>query len=321
MTLKLPFFWLLAAVTAVFFAAPAIGKDIGLRESLFLTALYVILATNLNLVIGYTGYVNFGNIVFFGLGGYIGIYLLTVMGWPLILAALAAGFAVSGIALLFGLGILRLRGAFFALATIGVNEAVKAFVSNFEPWGGATGMYLALSAYAPFGGPKAAQWTIYYMMIGVMGLSLFLSYGIKKSKFGLGLFAIREDEDAAAVLGVKTPVFKAIAYSVSGFLPALAGTLFFFKNGVIQPEQAFDLHLSIEAIVMVMLGGQGTIIGPALGAYVYEQLRSYLLTAAAFASFQLVIAGVLLLVIILFVPGGLMGWLYRQFPKLRKILE
>jgi branched-chain amino acid transport system permease protein len=321
MNLKHPFFWLLVAATAVFFAAPAIGKDIGLRESLFLSALYVILATNLNLVIGYTGYVNFGNIVFFGLGGYIGIYLLTVMGWPLILAALAAGFAVSGIALLFGLGILRLRGAFFALATIGVNEAVKAFVSNFEPWGGATGMYLALSAYAPFGGPKAAQWTIYYMMVGVMGLSLFLSYGIKKSKFGLGLFAIREDEDAAAVLGVKTPVFKAIAYSVSGFLPALAGALFFFKNGVIQPEQAFDLHLSIEAIVMVMLGGQGTIIGPALGAYVYEQLRSYLLTAEAFASFQLVIAGVLLLVIILFVPGGLMGWLYRRFPKVRKVLE
>ena len=186
-------------------------------KACFSSAIYIILATNLNLVIGYTGYVNFGNIVFFGLGGYIGIYLLTVMGWPLILAALAAGFAVSGIALLFGLGILRLRGAFFALATIGVNEAVKAFVSNFEPWGGVVRHVSGASAYAPFGGPRAAQWTIYYMMIGVMGLSLFLSYGIKKSKFGLGLFAIREDEDAAAVLGVKTPVFKAIAYSVSGF--------------------------------------------------------------------------------------------------------
>jgi len=125
--------------------------------------------------------------------------------WPLAAAALAAGVAVSLLALIFGLGILRLRGAFFALATIGVNEAVKAFVSNFEPWGGATGIYLSLDVYDPLGGPSQALWNVYFLIVAVMTASLFLSYAIKSSKFGLGLLAIGENEDAAAVLGVHTP--------------------------------------------------------------------------------------------------------------------
>ena len=94
-------------------------------------------------MLGYAGYINFGSIVFFGLGGYISVYLISALGWPLAAAELAAGVAVSLLALLFGLGILRLRGAFFALATIGINEGVQAFVANFEPWGGSAGLYLS----------------------------------------------------------------------------------------------------------------------------------------------------------------------------------
>ena len=244
------------------------------------------------MMLGYAGYVNFGNIVFFGLGGYICVYLVSDWHWPLAAAALAAGVAVSLLALIFGLGILRLRGAFFALATIGVNEAVRAFVSNFEPWGGATGIYLSLDAYEPLGGPAQALWTVYFLIVAVMAASLFLSYAIKSSKFGLGLLAIGENEDAAAVLGVHTPRYKALAYSVSAFLPAIAGGLYFFKSGIIEPAGAFDLTRSIEAIVMVMLGGLGTVTGPALGAFLYEELRGVLLTTEAFSHFQLVIAGV-----------------------------
>jgi len=133
MSPRKPFFWVLVAVCLAF-TVPWFTNDVGLRESLLLAAVYIVLATNLNLVIGYTGYVNFGNIVFFGLGGYIGLFLTIRLGVPLVASALVAGAAVSGIALLFGLGILRLRGAYFALATIGIAEAVKAFVSNFEPW-------------------------------------------------------------------------------------------------------------------------------------------------------------------------------------------
>jgi branched-chain amino acid transport system permease protein len=272
-------------------------------------------------MIGYAGYVNFGNIVFFGLGGYICVYLIDAWHWPLIAAALAAGLGVSAVALVFGLGILRLRGAFFALATIGVNEAVKAFVANFEPWGGATGIYLSLDAYGSLGGPMQALWTAYVLIVAVMGLSLLLSWAIKNSKFGLGLLAIGQNEDAAAVLGVPTPRYKALVYSVSGFLPAVVGGLYFFKSGIIEPTGAFDLSFSIEAIVMVMLGGAGTVTGPAIGAFLYEELRGVLLVAETFSHFQLVIAGALLLGIVLFVPGGLMGFIHRKWPRTRWWLE
>ena len=315
-----PFTWLIAVVGLAFALLPAWSDDVQLRESLLLAAVYITLASNLNIILGYTGYVNFGNIVFFGLGGYICVYLVSDWQWPLAAAALIAGVSVSLLALIFGLGILRLRGAFFALATIGVNEAVKAFVSNFEPWGGATGIYLSLEVYEPLGGPRQALWTVYFLIVAVMAASLFLSYAIKSSKFGLGLLAIGENEDAAAVLGVHTPLYKALAYSVSAFLPAIVGGLYFFKTGIIEPGGAFDLTRSIEAIVMVMLGGLGTVTGAAVGAFLYEELRGVLLTTEAFSHFQLVIAGLLLLGIVLFAPGGLMGFIYGRWPRVRRLL-
>jgi branched-chain amino acid transport system permease protein len=316
-----PFPWLIGLMVALFALVPYLTDDVQLRESLLLAAVYITLASNLNLMIGYAGYVNFGNIVFFGLGGYISVYLVDAWQWPVMAAALVGGCVVSVLALLFGLGILRLRGAFFALATIGVNEAIRQFVANFEPWGGATGIYLSIDAYAPLGGPMQALWTAYFGMVALMGASLFLSYAIRNSKFGLGLLAIGQNEDAAAVLGVPTPRYKALVYSVSAFLPALAGGLYFFKSGIIEPTGAFNLSLSIEAIVMVMLGGQGTVIGPAIGAFLYEELRGLLLVSETFSHFQLVVAGSLLLVIVLFVPGGLMGLIHRQFPRTRRWLE
>jgi len=316
-----PFPWLVLILTLALALVPLWLDDVQLRESLLLACVYITLASNLNLMIGYAGYVNFGNIVFFGLGGYVCVYLIDSWRWPLVAAALAAGFSVSAVALVFGLGILRLRGAFFALATIGVNEAVKAFVANFEPWGGATGIYLSLDAYGSLGGPMQALWTAYLLIIAVTGLSLLLSWGIKNSKFGLGLLAIGENEDAAAVLGVPTPRYKALVYSVSAFLPAVVGGLYFFKSGIIEPTGAFDLSFSIEAIVMVMLGGSGTVAGPAIGAALYEELRGVLLVTETFSHFQLVIAGALLLLIVLFIPGGLMGWIHRTWPMTRWWLE
>jgi branched-chain amino acid transport system permease protein len=319
--LRRPFFWIITLVIAVFAISPLIGNDVQLRESLALATIYITLASNLNLMLGYAGYINFGSIVFFGLGGYICIWLVNAQGWPLGLSLLAAGVGVSALALIFGLGILRLRGAFFALSTIGVVEAVQAFVQNFEPWGGSAGIYLSGQVFQPLGGPARALWVIYFMMVAVMGLSLYLSYAIKTSKFGLGLLAIGQNEDAAAILGVPTPRYKALVYSVSAFLPAIAGGLYFFKSAFIQPADAFDLSLSTEALVVAMLGGQGTVTGVALGAYLYEELRGYLLVSETFSHFQLVIAGVLLLVIVLFFPSGLMGFIYSRFPRLQKVLE
>ena len=316
-----PFFWIIALVITVFALAPAIGNDVQMRESLLLAAVYITLASNLNLMLGYAGYVNFGSIVFFGLGGYICVYLVSAQNWPLAAGLLAARIGVSALAFLFGLGVLRPRGAFFALATIGINEAVQAFVSNFEPWGGSSGIYLSTEVFQPLGGPGQALWIVYFLLVAVMGLSLFLSYTIKTSKFGLGLLAIGQNEDATAILGVPTPLYKALAYTASAFLPAIAGGLYFFKSAFIQPSYAFDLSLSTEAMVITILGGQGTVTGVALGAYLYEELRGFLLTSEAFSHFQLVIAGTLLLITVLFFPGGLMGWIYSRFPRTQRVLE
>jgi len=321
MMLRRPLFWLIILLAVLFAWLPQHGNNVALREDLILVAVAIILTSNLNLMIGYTGYVNFGHIVFYGLGGYVGLYLATVRGWHLVVAALTAGIVVSLVALLFGLGILRLRGAYFALATIGVLMAVQSFVANFEPWGRSTGMYVAFDSYAPLGGPRHALWFTYFLIIGVMALSLILSLGIKSSKFGLGLFAIREDEDAAVVLGVNATVYKAIIYSVSAFLPAVAGALMFFKNGMIDPSIAFEYMLSLEGIVMLMLGGSGTVTGSALGAGLYERLRSYLLTSPRLSEFHLVIAGALLLLVMRLAPGGLIGWLYRLVPRSREVVE
>lgn len=321
MIFKRPSFWLILVLAAVFIILPTRGDNAALREDLILVAIAITLVSNLNLMIGYTGYVNFGHIVFYGLGGYVGMYLVTERHWSLYTAAVAAGVLVSLIALLFGLGILRLRGAYFALATVGVLVAVNAFVANFDPWGRSTGMYVSFESYEPLGGAMKALWTTYYLIVAVMALSLILSLAIKNSKFGLGLFAIREDEDAAVVLGVNATVFKAIVYSISAFLPAIAGALMFFKNGMIDPSIAFEYMLSLEGIVMLMLGGQGTVIGSALGAGLYERLRSYLLTSPKLSNFHLVIAGSLLLLVVLFASGGLIGWLYKLAPRSREVIE
>jgi len=321
MMLRRPFFWIIALVIAVFAVAPVIGNNVELRESLVLALVYIILASNLNLMLGYAGYINFGSIVFFGLGGYICVWLIDSYNCPLALSLLAAGFGVSALSFLFGLGILRLRGPFFALSTIGIVEGVQAFVQNFEPWGGSAGIYISPKVFQPLGGAAQALWVIYFLLVAVMGASLYLSYAIKTSKFGLGLLAIGQNEDAAAILGVPTPRYKALAYSVSAFLPAITGGLYFFKSAFIQPSDAFDLSLSTEALVVAMLGGQGTVTGVALGAYLYDELRGYLLTSETFSHFQLVISGALLLVIVLFFPSGLMGFIYSRFPRTKRVLE
>jgi branched-chain amino acid transport system permease protein len=224
------------------------------------------------------------------------------------------------IAFLLGKAILRLRGAYFALATIGVNEAARAFINNFEPFGGPIGMTLNFSIYKSYGGATQALWITYGSLLGLTLLVILVSFLVKSSKFGLGLTAIRENEDAAEVMGVVAPDAKTWAYVLSAIFPGMVAVLFFFKNGTILPHDAFRLHLSIEMIVMVMLGGYGTLLGPIIGAAGYQRLRGLLLVTPFFKNIQLAVAGVFLLVIILFVPAGVIGWLRDRFPQLRRVL-
>ena len=319
--LKQPGLWVYSAALILWGLVVLFLEDPTLRETSFTLLMYVGLASSLNILLGYTGYVSFGHIVFFGLGGYMGFYLISVQEWSLYPAALVGGVFGALIAALLGLAVLRLRGAYFALATIGVNEASRAFVNNFSPFGGATGLSLDYSVYSLYGGAMRALWLAFVLVWLIAIAVVVTSYLVKQSRFGLGLMAIREDEDAAMVMGVKAPRAKTWAYALSAFFPGIIGTIYFFKNGNVEPHDAFRLHMSIETLVMIMLGGQGTVLGPILGALSYERLRGYLLISPLFKSLHLALSGVALLLIVLFVPAGVVGWLRQRFPKLRGVLE
>ncbi|MGD2206877.1 MAG: branched-chain amino acid ABC transporter permease [Anaerolineae bacterium] len=320
--LRNPGLWLALAIVAAFTLWPVLSSNRAYaRETAFTILKAVALASSLNILLGYTGYVSFGHIVFFGLGGYVGFYMMENHNAHLAIAVLAGALSAALLAFLLGRAILRLRGAYFALATIGVNEAVRAFIKNFDPLGGPIGMTLNFGVYRAYGGPDRALW-IAYIATGVLTLTVVLvSFLVKSSRFGLGLMAIRENEDAAEVMGIVAPSAKTWAFVLSAVFPGMMGVLFFFKNGNIEPGDAFVLHQSIETIVMVMLGGQGTVLGPLVGAAAYQRLRGLLLVSALFKNIQLAVAGVLLLIIILFVPAGVVGWLRGRFPRLRRVLE
>jgi branched-chain amino acid transport system permease protein len=319
--LRRPGFWLPLVLVLLAGLWPVATGSESNRELVFTVLMSVALASSLNLLLGYTGYVSFGHIVFFGLGAYVGFYLMSARQLSVYLAALAGGLSSGLLAFLLGKAILRLRGAYFALATIGVNEAARSFISNFDPFGGPIGMRLNFQSYNAYGGAAQALWITFAGLVLLTLCLLAVSYLVKRSKFGLGLVAIRENEDAALVMGVVTPSAKTWAYVLSAIFPGIIGVLFFFKNGNIEPTDAFRLHLSIEMIVMVMLGGQGTVLGPVLGGAAYQRMRGSLLVSPLFKDIQLAVAGGLLLAIVLFVPAGMVGWLRKQVPRLRRVLE
>jgi branched-chain amino acid transport system permease protein len=299
---------------------PVVTENVSNRENAFTILKAIALASSLNILLGYTGYVSFGHIVFYGFGGYVGLYFVNEQGWSIWAGLLVGGISSGLLAFLLGKAILRLRGAYFALATIGINEAVRAFINNFDLFGGPIGLTLNFSVYKAYGGAAQALSMSFYIMAGLTFAALIISHFVRTSKFGLGLQAIRENEDAAEVMGVFAPDAKTWAYVLSAIVPGMVGVLFFFKNGNVEPHVAFPLHASIELLVMVMLGGQGTVLGPILGAFAYQGMRGYFVTSDFFKDIQLSVSGVLLLLIVLFIPAGAIGWLRQRVPVFRRVL-
>ncbi len=299
---------------------PVVTGNISNRENAFTILKAIALASSLNILLGYTGYVSFGHIVFYGFGGYVGLYFVNEQGWSIWASLLVGGISSGLLAFLLGKAILRLRGAYFALATIGINEAMRALINNLDLFGGPIGMTLNFSVYKAYGGAAQALGMSFYIMAGLTFAALILSHFVRTSKFGLGLQALRENEDAAEVMGVVAPDAKTWAYVLSAIIPGMVGVLFFFKNGNVEPHVAFPLHASIELLVMVMLGGQGTVLGPILGAFAYQGMRGYFVTSDFFKDIQLSVSGVLLLLIVLFIPAGAVGWLRQRIPALRRVL-
>ncbi|BEP17975.1 branched-chain amino acid ABC transporter permease [Pyrofollis japonicus] len=294
------------------------------RETLttFMVLLSVVLG--LNIILGYTGYVSFGHAVFFGIGGYTAMVLMYYYGVNIYLAMIAAALVAMATAYLVGLIVLRLRGAYFAIATIAVLEASRVIAENINYLGGSEGLQLPATYYrgyhiAGYSGLMAVHYIAYFLLVATITVGLLLNLYVSRSKFGAGLRAIREDEDAAEAIGVDTWKYKTLAYVLSAIPPALAGAVIAWKRMIVLPGEFFNLELSIKAIISVMLGGSGTVTGTLVGAATYHAVETSFLTS--FPSFHLIIFGAAIAAIAEFLPMGVIGWLRLRSAKLRFLLE
>jgi len=264
------------------------------------TLMFAVLASAWNIIGGYTGYASFGNVVFLGIGAYVSAVLMEKEGVSLWLALPASGIGASLFAVLIGMPVLRLKGHYFAIATLGVAEAMKALVNNLDITEGNSGIYLPVMNL-----PVKEQYIFFYfMMMGVLAMTLVVTYIMLKKKLGYGLIAIREDEEAAGSLGVNTTLFKITSFALSGFFSGLAGSLYAFQQGFIKPESVFDVGITVKMIVMAVLGGIGSVMGPLLGAMsievISEILTNYFLVA------HTLFFGAIVILAIVFTPKGIM---------------
>jgi len=286
---------------AILSLLPLTGPSPNLTRLLFTTLVWATASIAWNLLGGLTGQVSFGFAVFFGLGAYTTALLMNDGLAPSM--AFLAGAAVASLAsLLIGLPTFRLRGPYFAIATIGLSEAVRVVMGNVTITGGASG-YRILE-HRPFN-----QIEHYYTALVLALIAFAVSVLIRNSKFGLGLLAIREDQDTASDLGVNPFVYKLSAHWVAAALTGAAGGVFARYSAFIHPGGVFAFQTSVTILLMPVIGGLGTLWGPVAGAFVFTVVEEQLI--AAFPQFHLLLYGALLILIVLVEPGGLIGIMYR----------
>jgi branched-chain amino acid transport system permease protein len=281
---------------------PQVATGYGIRFMLQLF-MWVALAQSWNLISGLTGYVSFGHVAFFGTGAYAAAILITDHGWSWVPASLVGGVAAVLLALLIGYPCLRLKGPYFAIAMLGLNEVMRVLVSYFE---GLTGGGLGLSLPAHY-----VSVQIYYAM-GLAAVAVTAAaYLIITSRFGLRLMTVREDEVAAEAMGINTALYKLSAFLLSAFVPGVVGGLFARDTGYIEPISVFPLFITITMIVMVLFGGKGTIWGPVLGAsmlFVFQEL-----VWAQFLYLHQVFFGAIIVIVVLLMPKGILGMLQERY--------
>jgi branched-chain amino acid transport system permease protein len=260
--------------------------------------IFAILASSWNIIGGYTGYASFGNIVFFGLGAYATAICMSTLGLGFFPALLLAGLVGAVYGYLLGLPILRLRGHYFAIATLGLAEATKALVQNLGITEGNSGMYLPI----PNLSIDASYRFFYYTSLGVLLVLLLVTWYMLRSKLGYGLIAIREDEDAANSIGINTTFFKSTAFSLSGLFSGFAGAIYAYQQGFIKPEPVFTVASTVKMIVMAVFGGIGSLWGPTIGAVIIEVLDNFL--SAHFLIVHTIFFGAIVILVILFAPKG-----------------
>jgi branched-chain amino acid transport system permease protein len=270
------------------------------QERLVTTVLmYVGLASAWNLVGGFTGYACFGQVGFFGLGAYTTALLMVHARWSFWLTLPIAAVIAGAFAALVGAPLLRLKGHYFAVATLGVAEGLREVIINLPQWtggGGGTSIpALGDKAVTPWLGNDTFYIVFLLVAVGVVAVAIVVS----TSRAGFALRAIHQDEDAAAAIGINTTVAKTLAFTVSAALTGAIGAVYAFQILAIYPNPVFDVEITVLMVVMVVIGGFGTVVGPIVGAVVIafgsEYLRSNYTTIHTFLLGGIIIAAVILL--------------------------
>jgi branched-chain amino acid transport system permease protein len=302
-------FWICAAVIVL--AALGVALS-GINEYVFFAAFvvltYVVLATAWNILGGYAGYVNFGTPAFFGTGAYTAVVLFKWLGAPLIVQ-IFAGAAMGGL-LGFGVGMLtlRLRGIFFAIATVAVIFIMETLMINWRYVGGATGLQLLRpEAMAPF----ASYTRMLFVVMALMAVAaVAVARYIQTSWIGRGLRAIRDSEEAAEASGVPTLRLKLVACVVSGALMGAAGAPMPMYLSFIEPASTFSLNYAIGALAAPMIGGTTHWLGPVLGALLLVTIQQ-IVTVTISNEINVLVVGVLLVLFVVLAPDGILGFFKR----------
>ena len=298
----------LAVVVTALAVYPAFATGYGVRATLQIF-MWIALAGSWNLISGLTGYVSFGHVSFFGIGAYAGAILISTAGWSWPVAALGGGLAACLLALVIGYPCLRLKGPYFAIAMLGLNEVLRALVSYFEGLtGGGSGLSLPT---------LDATKAIYYVM-GALAIAVTaVTYLIITSRFGLRLMTIREDEIAAEAMGIDTFHHKLVAFLISALGPGIAGALTARDQGYIEPISVFPLAITVTMIVMVLFGGKGTVWGPVLGAIALFVIQE--IVWARYPYVHPLLFGAIIIAVVLAMPRGVLGLLQLKYRLPRTI--
>jgi ABC-type branched-subunit amino acid transport system permease subunit len=294
---------------------PLISDDLFYQNMIILSLLFAIGAVGLNVIMGWGGYISLGQSSFIGLGAYtVGILATRIGGSPFIWLP-AAGLIAGLFALVLGAVATRLRGHSFVIATIAALFLLQIVAINWRDFtGGTTGITLPI----PEWDVAYQNWPFYYSLLGLLAVALLVSWRIRKSKFGTGLVAIREDEDKAATVGINTPVYKAAGFAISAVFLGMAGGIYGYYLTFIDPTGMFDIILSVQIVLSVVLGGRGTLWGPVLGAFLIESINELANQQLGGGNSRLLIFGGLLALSILLLPKGIVPSIEELWERRRR---
>lgn len=308
-------------VIVILVAAALFGVAVLLRSDYLLFAGYtvlqfVVLATAWNILGGYTGYVNFGTAAFFAVGAYTSVFLHKAFPLPVPVLVAVAGVVAGLLGLGMGYLTLRLRGAFFSIATLALAVVLQTVVVNWHYVGGSRGAYILRPPAGPIAGLSYIEYLV-LIMVALAALSLIAARAIERSRLGYGFAAIRDDELAAEANGVPTLRLKLIATTISGAFMGMAGAPFPYYIGYIEPASAFGLPYAVNAIAMPMIGGTTSWAGPLIGAVLLGSLQQ-IATVTISSAVNLLIVGLLLVGFVIVAPNGIVGLWQRFFGRNRK---